>query len=631
MVLKAFSMAGTAPAEPSYHTRVMPTQVEGETHDHADVFESGLKLQQGTLLRDGRRVERPPSCRIGLAGWLDSSSGPAAQNAALQWLQDAVDAEGAQAVRRLRGDFVLAHVAAEGEALRIYRGLTSSVPLFWTSTVTSVSWSTDPYALLPDGRANLRDISVDLLPFILAEMAFPDTRSWFTDIQRLPPGSCLEILQGRPPAVRPFDGYVIGMERPKTVAEAAEGLRALLGQACRRAFRGERASVLLSGGLDSSTVAIEASRAASSAVGLHFTLGDFPRYGDDLADAQAVGRSCGMWVDTYDMFSSLGSEGRYLNGGAAGSLPQTHVPQSGPAVAVDHAIRNGATIVASGVGADQLFALDQRWGMYGVMGMRLFNPLVSGDSPWRQMTEMLQSGSDPHEDGESVAVRTARFIHSRVTNQPTAILPATNVAVRRTGLSADASQALQSGIERMAADFIGRSSSVALSGGERPFATRGFEYGLTAKLYVNASLNALNLHAGWLNWYRRNGIISFSPFADRDVVEYAIGLHPRHRTAMAHGTTLDKFALRFAYHSELPAGIARRTAQSRYDAISSVFVTTNYDACKSMLTDDSRLRELGITDPKFCEQLSRDDVYQIGEEVARLCVLEQWLRSLDDH
>jgi len=190
------------------------------------------RLSQGTLFEG---VEPVDACdaervcdRMLLTGWVARSepSGPDA----VATLQQMLDRDGSRAVRRLRGDFVLAHLSEDRCTLRLFRGLTSMIPLFWRATGDTLCWSTDPTDLVEGDQPRLSDVALDLLPMVIAERGFPNDRSWFRGVNRLPAGSCVTLCAGARPVVERFDEFSDASAGPASLADAAEGLRARLGQ-----------------------------------------------------------------------------------------------------------------------------------------------------------------------------------------------------------------------------------------------------------------------------------------------------------------------------------------------------------------------------------------------------------------
>ncbi|MQA86929.1 MAG: hypothetical protein GEV03_20440 [Streptosporangiales bacterium] len=564
-----------------------------------------------------------------LTGWIDTSSFPSwhrGEGSALEGLQRLLDSDGASAVRRLRGDFVIAHLAADRARLRLYRGVASTIPLFWRSGDGSFAWATDPGELLDGEGRRLDDVDLDLLPMIIAEAGFPHDRSWFKDVWRLPSGECLTLDAGEVrPRVDQFDEFSPAEDVPADPRSAAEELRRRLSQACSRMLEPEDAAVvMLSGGLDSAAVTHEAAGRCKKAVGLHFTLESFPGFAEDSEVAARIAGACDAAFVPYDMSKHVVEGGDYLQGPEDGSLPRTHVPLPGYPAAATQAESIGARFVLSGLMSDQVLMHDWHRGIFEVLGPAVLNPLRTGEPIWQTLAQM--SGSSFAGSGRRR--RPLGLARSLLGGDPTVALPDPGLMVHHVGLTPDAADRITDSL---------RGSTYRVQAGARAMGDRRgnggrhLPHGITALLFIKEALNLPHLHAGWLNYFRPRGRFFATPYADRDVVEFALALPTRHRLALGYGSTVDKFALRLAYaDGRLPREVATRMHQARIDAIPAAFVNQNFETCRRLLGEDSVLRRLGIVADDFAANLSRGVAHRNGEPIARLCVIEQWLRRISE-
>ena len=585
------------------------------------------RLSQGTLLTGSTPVDARDAERAGdrtlLTGWVAQPELSGAD--AVATLQRRLDGGGSAAVRALRGDFVLAHLSEDRRALHLFRGLTSMIPLFWRETEDALHWSTDPIELLDGDEPRLTDVAMDLLPMVIAERGFPHDRSWFQGVHRLPAGSCVTLRRGARPVVDRFDEFSPAPAVPSTLAEAADGLRSRLRQACGRAVApGHSAVLMLSGGIDSAAVARELGDLTPHAVGMHFTLDAFPGFAQDCAAAASVADACGLSFVPYDMGRHVTRGGDYVDEESGANLPQTHVPLQGTAATAREAQSRGARFVFSGILADQILAHDLHRGMFDVAGWSILNPLVTGEPPWQVVRRTVGGSFD---GTASPGVRGyARYVRGVLRGDPTVALPNRDAIVHPVGFS-DAAAAQVTAALRVAAD---RARRQLVSGSEqdgRP--RRGVPAGTTSRFQVNETFNTPNVQAAILNHFLPRQTFVFTPYADRDVIEYALALPNAFRIGLAHGATIDKLALRKAYaEGTMPPQIGRRMQQARIDAFPAVYVNQNFDRCRALLGQDSRLREAGVLSEAFVRALSRQSVHRNGEEIARLCVIEQWLRRI---
>jgi hypothetical protein len=177
-------------------------------------------------------------------------------------------------------------------------------------------------------------------------------------------------------------------------------------------------------------------------------------------------------------------------------------------------------------------------------------------------------------------------------------------------------------------DAADRARGQLLAGVAQP-RRRTIPAGTTSLFQVNESFNTPNVQAAILNHFLPRQCFFAMPFADRDVIEYALSLPNVFRLGLGHGATIDKFALRVAYaDTRLPPRIGGRMQQARIDAFPAVYVNQNFDTCRALLGEDSRLQEAGVLSDAFVRGMSRRSAHRNGEEIARLCVVERWLRRL---
>lgn len=639
MLLTGFGMAGRlrSPHQlPRRPTRRIRASVWGEEQPEG--------LFQGPLYEDGRRVDQATeesgagaADRLTLTGWIDLASLPSAvaprpglqPGVAVAALQRALDEQDDQAVRRLRGDFVLAHLSPDRGSLTLCRAVNALIPVFWREENGCLAWSAEPTQLIERGQPALGDVDVDVLPMIIAERGMPQDRSWFRGIRRLPAGEQLRRRHGAVAEVRRFDEFRPVADAPKTIAEAAEGLHERLAQACARMLPDGAPSVLLlSGGIDSAAVAHEVGQSSQNATAVHYTLDSFPGYDTDRTAAEAVAHASGLSFVPYEMSKHTRSGGDYLQATEGSALPQTHVPLQGLAAAVGQAEAQGATFVLSGLLADQVLAHDLQRSLLEVAGWSILDPRVAGGPIWQLLKSAASSSYADGRSGSksSSALRTLGYLYRVASGDPTTALPDRNTIVHPVGFTDQADRRVNQAL-RESAEYARSSVRTALEHQRR--GDKGLPRGITSLFQLAQAFNTANLQAGWLNHCLPKERLFGAPFADRDVIEYALSLPTRHRLGFGYGMTVDKLALRVAYAERgVPASIGRRMQQARLDAIPGVFVHQNFEACTSLLNRQSLLCSLGVLSEEFVDNLSPSRVHRNGEEIARLCVIEQWLRGL---
>ncbi|AUX46565.1 uncharacterized protein SOCE26_080710 [Sorangium cellulosum] len=640
MLLSAFGMCGRLPlphraGAAAGYSYEAPGNVFAPPPSWTEAAGTG-HLVQGPAYVSGKEIAAaaggPTTPRILLTGWVELSSPPGhrhGERSALRELEALLDEHGPDAVRRLRGDFVIAHLLPDRSELRLYRGVNALIPLFWRCTADTFAWATNPAHLLDVQRPRFSDVDAELLPMIIAGKGFPQDRSWFTSVRRLPAGDSLVVAAGaRQPVIRRFDQFSPVEDAPRTLREAADGLQQRLDQACSRMLSAERSAVvLLSGGIDSAAVSYEVGRKLDGATGLHFTLDSFPGFHEDLNAAESVARTCGLSLVSYDMSRHVSRGGDYLDRPRDGAVPQTQVPLQGVAAAAAQAESDGATFVVSGLLSDQILAHDLHRGLFEVAGLSMLNPMVAGEPIWQTLDQMASSSLAGSLRGGRRVLGVLHYLRGLVSGDPTIALPSREVIVHPIGFTRDAAdrvtRALQSSARRAQDNLRSALEDSGRRGAPLP-------RGITSLYMLGEAFNTANVQAAWLNDCLPRKRFVATPFADRDVIEYALSLPTRHRLGFGYGATVDKFALRFAYAERgVPLEIAHRTQQARIDAIPAVFVNHNFDRCRRLLGEDSVLCELNVLSREFVKGLSPRGIHRNGEEISRLCVIEQWLRGLE--
>lgn len=629
MVLRALGMRGHV----SFDSRGVPLRYRygrpGATWSSNPAGTLGtsgeLCQREFTVLRSCRDGAAPTGrnshMRVLLAGWLDPASigvvSDGGAHALMARLQRELDEDGCDAIRRLRGDFIVAHLSPAATELRLYRGATSMLPLFWRAA-DGLSWATDPLELL-DSKPQLSDVAFDLLPMLIAERGFPPDRSWFAGIHRLPAGMCLTLRSGERPTAQRFDQMRPAAEVPDSLSDAATGLRQRLHDACARLLpTGDPVVLLLSGGVDSGMVAHILGEVTDAALGLHFTM-EFPGFDDDRRTAAAVADACGLAFAPYDMAPHIKYGGDSVAVPSSGALPQTHTPLQSMAVAGRTAQSRGASFVMSGLMADQIFAHDAHRGIFDMAGASVLNPLAVGEPLWQIVRRTVRESF-----AGATAPRTRDFIrYARAlrADDATVALPSRDIIVHPVGLTDEAAAQVTDAL---------RAAATRTRDHQRDGAARhGLPQGLSAVFEIEGFLNSPNLQAASLNDLLPRQCMAASPYADREVIEYALALPGPYRVGFGYGVTVDKLALRVASaDTRLPRGFGARTQQALLDAFPAVWVNQNIARCRSLLGADSRLCAVGVLSESFVQGLTSRSAHRYGAEITTLCVLESWLRGL---
>jgi asparagine synthase (glutamine-hydrolysing) len=162
---------------------------------------------------------------------------------------------GAECVEHLRGDFSFAIWDARSRALFCARDHFGIKPFYYAQLGDLFVFSNtlNCVRLHPEVSEELNDTAIG--DFLLFGLNYDNATTSFRDVQRLPPAHCLTLSSGGLNIKRYWAPPTNGRIRYAENGEYIEHFQALLQDAVADRLRTNRVGILLSGGLDSSSVA----------------------------------------------------------------------------------------------------------------------------------------------------------------------------------------------------------------------------------------------------------------------------------------------------------------------------------------------------------------------------------------
>ncbi|MGB9178178.1 MAG: asparagine synthase (glutamine-hydrolyzing) [Pyrinomonadaceae bacterium] len=260
---------------------------------------------------------------------------------------------GEEMVSHLNGMFAFALWDARRRKLLIARDRFGEKPLYWGVFDQTLLFASEPKVLLahPSVRPGL---NLNALRQYLAFDYVPAPLSIYEGIRKLPAAHTLTLEDGRV-EVKPYWRLSYRKREPvPSVEEAAEELRELMADSVRmRLVSDVPLGVLLSGGVDSSTVAALAVRASSEAVktfSISFAEASF----DESAYARAVAKFLGTDHHEERLSANLAAN---LVGEIGSWMDEPFSdPSLVPTYLLSRFTRKHVTVALGGDGGDELFA-----------------------------------------------------------------------------------------------------------------------------------------------------------------------------------------------------------------------------------------------------------------------------------
>jgi asparagine synthase (glutamine-hydrolysing) len=256
-------------------------------------------------------------------------------------------------IERLNGMFAFALWDAKQRRLLIARDRFGEKPIYWGVFDDALLFASEPKVLLAHPAVK-SSLNLQALRQYLSFDYVPAPLSIYEGINKLPAAHALTLKDGKIETRRYWLLSYKTKQPPPTEAQAAEHLRELLAESVRmRLVSDVPLGVLLSGGVDSSTIAALAVRASSEAVktfSISFAESSF----DESSYARAVAKFLG--TDHHEERLSANLAANLV--GEIGSWMDEPLsdPSLVPTYLLSRFTRKHVTVALGGDGGDELFA-----------------------------------------------------------------------------------------------------------------------------------------------------------------------------------------------------------------------------------------------------------------------------------
>lgn len=463
--------------------------------------------------------------------------GPIPSSSVITELLTACDAANSiDPVAACPGSFAAQWISSDQKTIEVYRSpsLADGVYLAHAAGTTTPEWTPPPTAAFP--------VRAESIAAILAQTGLAPPDSWQPNVDRLPVGHAATLTSAGNLNVRRVRTLQLRPSTRLTTAPAAAArLRELLSAAIERCSRNSHVAVSLSGGVDSSIVALEASRFASDLSLVHLSWGP----NAELQSAEAVAKQIGVPLTVVDVHELASKPTFSLD------PPFTHQDPRWTRAKYQAAGDLGATVFLTGDFADEIFQGDPR--IQGGFGWELRHPTHAGHVPrfvrYGTLREIYRNkGARP-----SLTKRLDQL--HRYTSPDEARLRSSGSL---SWINHDHLHRLIAIAETATAQYLGELASATECKVLTPHQIG--KWITTRHLVEDLQLDSFRPVAAAYGLERR------APFSDPDVIEFCWSLPESLRTTRVSGTVYRKALLRAAYAGLLPSGIQQRTGQPAVNA-----------------------------------------------------------------
>ena len=135
-----------------------------------------------------------------------------------------------------------------------------------------------------------------------------------------------------------------------------------------------------------------------------------------------------------------------------------------------------------------------------------------------------------------------------------------------------------------------------------------------------------------INLFSRYGIECINPYLDQKLIEFCSGIPKYFKSIPVSGVIVQKPVLKKAFKDELPFAIYARNSKSNFGILSQKFCNINRNYIYDCLNKESELKSKGIIiENKFIDILKDENkLNQNAYSLIRSCFIEYWLKQRKD-
>jgi hypothetical protein len=504
---------------------------------------------------------------------------------------------GLEVLKELDGSFILA-VILDGW-FYVFRSVACETTVFIRSLASEILVSSDPLRVQYLDESPRKNVSRGFLSQLITMRHPRQDLGPFDGLSCLHPGELLSA-NGAEVSVSKIDRLKVDRRSYSSASldELAHRTRSLLVHSAEHKLSSNRVGVLLSGGLDSSIVAILAGHFAEAVYPIHFT----PPKGSPASDveyAKLVGNTISAELIELEVKSQEDSRS-LLDPSFSSRLPYSHISQAPHVNAALKLAEYDATLLATGNLADAAFGPS----CHDFFDLKSSLNRLSLQQKAIQVIQTLQ-----------LPMPDLRHIVSR----SIASKPERAIQIKNKWATTESLELLTADAQKLAAE--------------------AWEFALDQD-YDLATASALYATQSQVDYFVTNCLLQdvLSPaglglaniFASREVLEFGLSVPPFFRAHAHSGRVIIKPLLRSAFIGELPVVVANRVYKAPEEHIYSDYVMSHTDLILDHLNHDSILAEMGLLNADAVAQAIRrpSKAYYLAGALVLAASIEIWLRNL---
>lgn len=459
----------------------------------------------------------------------------------------------------------------------LYKSIICKSSLYYRVTNKSLSWSTNVLDLIDKKTPLLSQINKNLLLMTCMGESVPPSQSHYHNIQRLPAGT-VGIFKNGQLKTKKIDSLSFELNvKAKKIDEYVGMVKDVLNQTAKRRFHhNEKIGVILSGGIDSSSVAALLKNMNYQVIGIHWSFQEI-KSADESIYAETLAQHLDIPLYRVNADYEI-SNGSYIKENWHFPVPYNHGFYRLYEKTQDICKEKNITVVSTGYFGDTLFGPEYQ---DKVSIRAIFQELPLKES-LRYLKEALGCPIN----------KSVEELHPRISWYQ---------------------------------DYLTKDALAQLNE-KKSFPTFNNEIDYLLHFSDHETEAVLEYLL-----FQQNGIQVNHLFNSKELMQLSLSIPLTYKLLPSGGQWIEKPLLRLAMLNLLPKEIISRNHRQVMSAANESYVVQNREQIFSILNENAWLVQFGIINPNRLKRLSQQThkLAQCGPGLVCCCMTELWLKSLE--